>query len=393
MRTKILLVLIAFTFLQIRIECRNLYGNSFQPDSIKKTNAGMIESEEQLISDFITRSAEKYGNPSSLNVVINNLIGGKKNFLKDLNLRFNNQQCGDVTFLGLNYSYQKNVTANSFSESEMNSSGLSFSVATEGNLVLGNLENPNDFLKSRVSFHYYHNSSGVEKASDQLQRKKTDLEITLSEYEDKTEMKCSPEYKEYMSVYSQFLKTQLYWDFNLNASIESNHTFLKKQFVYSAQLGVDIKAWNMYSELSKLNIFDWPFAALRWLNGTDEELCPLGSTIPTMLFDIALVDPVKDEMRKLLNLTKPYPRFGFETAFKTLVSDVSGERIFFTADFRYFKELGAKEIIKILNMDENFYFVAALIQDDGFYISYAYGNLPFDRKKDAVYSIGFNFKF
>ena len=79
--------------------------------------------------------------------------------------------------------------------------------------------------------------------------------------------------------------------------------------------------------------------------------------------------------------------------FRTFVSRIEGENIFFNANVRYYREINASAAIKAANLDEYFYFVGALQSTSGFYVSYARGKLPFDAVSDEVYAVGFHYKF
>jgi hypothetical protein len=159
-------------------------------------------------------------------------------------------------------------------------------------------------------------------------------------------------------------------------------------------IDLGIKAWNENNLLSKLNILDYPFAMLRLITSTDKRFTPYGSTLPTFQFSIDYVIPQNDTIRKqLVNNLNPFPRFKFETGFKTLVSNIKNDNIFFSANFRYYQEIKAPKEIVAAKLDMQMYFVMAIESSNGFYVSYANGKLPFDAKNDEVYSIGFNYKF
>jgi hypothetical protein len=109
---------------------------------------------------------------------------------------------------------------------------------------------------------------------------------------------------------------------------------------------------------------------------------------------IDMVNPDKDPYRKQLagNLNA-FPRFRFEAGFRTLVAQIDEQTIFFNADFRIYKELGADQNIKNANLDQFVYFTSSLTTNKGFFVSYSNGKLPFDAQADGIYEIGFNYKF
>ena len=338
---------------------------------------------------------EVLNDPETLNLVLKETFEKAKagNFLKDLDLKFKTFQFDTVSAIGLSYSYQKDIKNNYLDSSAANASGISFSLHTEGNVAFIKKINPNDFLKSGVSISYFNSRGGAVEISDELSDSLTRIQKVLSTYENIDSLNNSSLWKNYLKLISQYLTTQIFFDFSLHANLESNQDFSMKNYVYGASLAVDIKGWNRNSTLAQLNILDWPFAITRWLTGTDDNIYPVGSSIPTFLFNISYVDPSSDPLRKSLNETKKYPRLGFEGAFKTLVSNSFGGGLFVSADLRYFKEFNASSVIKNLGLDDSFYFAVELRQENGLFLSYATGSLPYDLQTDDVYAIGFNYSF
>jgi hypothetical protein len=166
------------------------------------------------------------------------------------------------------------------------------------------------------------------------------------------------------------------------------------QFTPGLAADLGAKAWNNKNTLAYINIFDYPFALLRLITGTDKKFTPYGSTIPTAQLVFDYVIPTSDTIRKnLAGNLDPFPRIKFETSFRTFITRIKKENIFFNADFRYYQELSAPDAIVQAGLDHHIYFVMALQSSSGFYVSYANGKLPFDATNDEVYSIGFNFKF
>ena len=338
---------------------------------------------------------DNFNNPQTLNLVLKNTFEKVKgnNFLKDLDMKFKTFQYDTVSAIGLEYSYQKVIKTNYMDSSASSSSGLNFSLSSNGNIVFIKKYNPNDLLKSGISIRYFNSHGGAVEITDALSDSLTIIERELSNYTNIDSLNNSPLWKNYLKLVSNYLETQVYFEFSLQASLESNQDFSIKNYVYGARLGIDVKAWNKNSTLAHLNVFDWPFAITRWLSGTEDNIYPRGSALPTLLFDFSYVDPSSDPLRKSLNETQKYPRLSIETSFKTLASNSLGSPIYFNADIRYYKSFNQNAAIKNLGLDESFYIVAALTQGNGLYISYSTGSLPYDLKRDDVYAIGFNYNF
>lgn len=333
--------------------------------------------------------------PETLNFILSETykLINPNNLLSGLDLKFKTFQFDTVSAIGLNYNYKRSLKTTYFNSTASSASGFNFSLQTNGNISFIKKYNPDDFLKSSLSAGYFKSIGGAVEITDALSDSLTKIQFELSNFTDIDSLNNSPLWKNYLRTVSQYLTTQLFIDFSLQAGIESNQDFSMKNYVYSAVLGLDVKAWNKNSALAQLNIFDWPFALTRWITGTDNEISPRGSSLPTILINISYIDPAADRLRKILNETKKYSRFGFEIGFKSLISNTLGIPLYFNTSLRYYKAPGAPAAIKSLNLDESFYFVALITQGDGVFVSYTTGSLPYDIKRDDVFAIGFNYNF
>lgn len=331
----------------------------------------------------------------TLNKVLGTLVAEKArlSFLRDLNLRFKTFRTSgqdNSAALGFGYSYSKDIRKDLYSQSSTSSSGLSFSAGADGNVSFDRQVNPQDFLDSKISFHFFHSHGGVTDMADtSIANRLHELAFELASIEDQDSLDASPLWKEYLSTVSGHMSTQFYVDLSLKAGLESDQDFRQKQYVYGLQLGFDLKAWNRNSNLANLNIFDWPFAIIRVFTGYDDELSPRGSTIPTVLVGIDQVDPKNDLLRFSIDDRSSYPRVRSEISFRTPIS----RSAHFGANFRYYRELDPSSAVKAANLDEYRYFTSALTLSNGMYVSYATGKLPFDDSDDEIYELGFQYNF
>lgn len=370
----------------------NIFGQT-TIEEVVKTFKGVGITNSNIDSELYSLLKDKLNDPKTLNFVFKDTFEQikKNDILKNLDLKFNNFNVDSISALGITYSYSKQIKTNYFESGGANKSGLDLGLNFDGFVSFNKEYNPNNFLRNTIVFNYFSSAGGVSTSSDEITKEFRELRTKLMEYENLDSLNNSSEWKTFLKDIVSNLDNQVYFQIGLSSSLEANQDFTSKNYVYSANLGLDIKAWNINSPLSQLNIFDWPFAITRWLTGTEDNIYPRGSSLPTFLFNLSYVDPSADSIRKSINETKGYPRFSFEAGFKTLVSNISDNAMYFSADLRYYKELNASQAAKNLNIDQSLYFVAALTHKDGFYVSYAVGKLPLDKKNDEVYSIGFNY--
>lgn len=351
---------------------------------------------EEAIKDFLNKNID---DPKLYNDAWNtflNFVSSKDNsawnLLKDMNVVFKTFQ-STTGPSALGFSYDVTYNYNKFTKTDKSRTSNSLNFKARGNVSFNRDVNPNDFLDTSLDYAFTKFYGGVVKKADSATFTK------LNAIEDQLALLNNPNGTEAQKLWEQYYSylqysDQYYISFSPELSLESNQNFTNKQFVYSGNLALGMKSWDKNSTLSSLNIFDYPFALIRWVTGTDKKFQPYGSTFPSLLAGINFVNPINDFARQqVTGNTAGYERMNLESSFRTFVAKVEGENIFFNANIRYYKELGASAAIKAADLDEFFYFVGALQSSSGFYVSYARGTLPFDVQSDEVYSVGFHYKF
>jgi hypothetical protein len=234
---------------------------------------------------------------------------------------------------------------------------------------------------------------GTTPTTEAEQREIGKLEGKLALYTTEEEIARSPEMRRYLQIVAPHLGTQFALELDASAKLESDQKFDQKQYAYAAQLGLDLKAWNRTSALARWNLFDWPAAILRYLAGTDARFTPRGSTIPTVRFAIARVDPSENDGREAVGVTSAYTRVNLEAAYRSLVAHIGDGDLYLESDLRWYDELGAPAVIRDAGLDEFTYFAAALTSTKGPFVSYSTGRLPLDAATDRVYELGWKLDF
>ena len=330
--------------------------------------------------------------PLTLNKELNTVIISDSawKFLKDLNLNISTFTTSDGTqSVGIRYTLTKDVSRKYFTAENVLQTGLAYSVNLDGNISLEQNVNPDDFLNTNFSIHYFRSQGGAVQATDELYTTLNQLESQMAAIEDQSELLTSSEFKAFSAALRKNLSDQYYIDFSTLGGFVSNQSFSEKQFYYGVQLGLDLKAWNPDSRLAKYNIVDWPFALIRYLSDSDSAFTPRGSAIPTLLLGVDMVDPMTGVVKKLHEDDSFFTRLRAETSFRTPLS--LNNSIFFEASYRYYWEPGASQLVKKTAMDKFGYFVAALTMPGGLFVSYSTGKLPSDLESDRVYELGFKF--
>jgi len=315
-------------------------------------------------------------------------------WINNLNIDFKTFQSADSSQSSLGFSYNLNIERANISQIGDIVSGKSISFESKGNVAFNKGVNPKDFLNSKISLNHFYSGGG------ENYRDVTVLDTTLArlrmqiakKYKSSIEIVKSDEWKEYNKAFP--ITNNWILKYDINGGIESNQDFSKVQTTFGARFGAGVKAWDDNNIIAKLNVIDYPFALIRRIAGYDYELKPSGATIPSVLLGLDYVIPTNDTIRKNIEgELKPYPRFNFEVGYRTVITEVISQTIFFNCSYRCFVELGASRAIKDNSKDVFSYFTSSLSASNGFFISYSYGKLPFDRQNDAVYELGFKYKF
>ena len=351
-----------------------------QSDSLLKEGVKSIFSNPDLYNDFFRKYVEKLKANDK----------GRYTFIRDLDLNFKSFQSDTLPVaLGFNYNYSNSWVKNKVTEKS--TLLQSYNLAFKGNVAFKKQFNPNDFLEYSLAFDNSFLWGGkVAELDEETSVKMEELQDTIlarRERKDPSFLGLYDELAKFISVTDQFalgIKGKF--------SFESNQDFSKRQFVPGLLITAGAKGWNKNEALQYFNILDYPFALIRLLTGTDKKFTIYGATFPSMLFGLDYVLPQDDTTRKeLLGTLNAYSRLRFEIGFKTRAARIGKEVLHFSSDFRWYKELNADQIIKDNRLDRSTFFVAAIESNSGLFVSYTTGKLPFDKRNDQVYSLGFKY--
>jgi len=354
---------------------------------VSATLGGILDHPAAGLDSLFTALFKDPEGIATLNKIWQDNVLPKSRFLRNLNLEFKTFKVDDadsVLGLGFSYSIAHDLAMHRLRPAAQ--AGLSLSFAAEGNVAFEQALNPQDFLDSKFSFHLFKSWGGtIAVAQDEIFTRLNDLETTLAMIEDPDSLLNAPALRNFNALMSQYIRDQFYLDVSLTGGLEANQNFSATQYTFGARLGLDLNLW----QHGYLNLFDWPFAAVRYLSGYDGVLEPRGGQFPMALFTLERVHPTEDPLREILGDISDYTRLSMEVTFKTEVASAS----YFEVNFRYYKELGASEVIRQAGLDEQVYVTAALTAPNGVFVSYTTGKLPFDARNDQIYQLGFRYNF
>lgn len=348
-------------------------------DSLVSEDLNQIFNVPDLLNDLFARNLE----------ALKQKDARQYQFIRDLNIRFKSFQTDTLPVsLGFEYKYENNWVKN-----RQKAQALfiqTYSLSFNGNVAFKKINNPNNFLESSFSydgsFLFGGKAAPIDDATSDLIQQ---IEDTILERRSRREP--------YLHLYRQVnnlitVSDQFYLGLKGKLGFESTQDFSKKQWAPGLLLGLGAKGWNRQEALRYLNVLDYPFAVIRYLTRTDQDFTIYGSTFPSFLFGLDYVMPTQDDERQeLLGSLDPFTRLRFEAGFKTRVAQVGNEAIHFSANYRWYKELNAGAAIREADLQRFSFFVAAIESSSGLFVSYTTGKLPFDRRNDQIYAIGFKY--
>lgn len=373
--------------------------------------ASAARAADSLTKAFGDDVRERLSDPA-LNPITESLAAGRlARLLEDLHVQFKTFERADDDELGLGfqYSFAKKLLRSS------ESSAWSLDFAADGNVAFDREVNPDDFLSTTLRVRWF-GTCALSSSSDSRAKKVANLPdpsiedlaaFDLERFEEISErfakepsaqrIRSDPDFiavaRSYAETVEKQLPPELIWNGDLHASLESNQDFSSRQSVFGAALGGRLVSWNPDADASRLNVFDFPGAALRWLAGQDEEFRPSGEAWPTVVTGLDLVDASDDDVRDALTDDDSFLRARVEAGLKTRVLTMDTEALFLSAGWRYYQEIDAPAAVRRADTDEASYFQVQLDLPKGWALTYAAGKLPLDLEEDSTFALGFNVQF
>ncbi|MDB5124525.1 MAG: hypothetical protein JWP94_2654 [Mucilaginibacter sp.] len=312
-------------------------------------------------------------------------------FIRNFNLKFKTFQA-DSRPPGLGFSYQYDNSWAKNSRGKACDASQSFNLNLDGNVAFKKVYNPVNFLESKFFYNGSFFWGGFAEKNSPEQAK--ELRRIFRDYNDALKNKDKVKEKDLMASANQLthITDQYYIGINGSASYESNQDFSKTQFVPGLLINAGASSISGNSALRWFNLPDYPFALIRLLTGTDTRFSVSGVAIPAVLFGLDYVIPTQDSLRQAVTgALTPFSRVRFEASFKTEAARVASQVIWFSADYRWYHQLAAPQALVNAKIGHFNYFTCNLSSTNGFFVSYSYGQLPFDKQKDSVYALGFKY--
>lgn len=320
-------------------------------------------------------------------------------FINDWNLRpkFFHAPDGasDDAVLGLEYHYQKSIANRVFDESWKNPMGISLAFEAQGDVAVEAKKNPNNLLETSAQLHLFQGIGGIDPTYSNSDAARAEFQRELMQNIQDKEFASGRghAYNAMARKLTEHMTPQLFWDLAGHATLEADQQFHDKQWAYGGKLSFAFRDWRARSTAGWFNVFDYPFAAIRWIV-EKEDFQPSGRVFPSVVLGLDLVDGSDNDTRTAIDPdTDAFPRGRAELAFKTRALRWQERPLYFSAAYRYFQEFSASSAIKAADLDRSEYFVMRMDLPYRFNLSYATGKLPLDQDNDQVYAIGWALNF
>lgn len=330
--------------------------------------------------------------------------------IEDLHIQFKTFESDSDGELALGFSYD---FAKSLLAADETSSSTAELVAS-GNVAFENDVNPDDFLQTTLRLRWFGTrafGAGGTRAEQAAGLSDPDVtELAAFDPERFAELaarfalepssaaiRADPDFlalaESYLETVERELPPELVWDFDLHATYESNQDFSSRQVVLGTALGGRLVSWDPESRLSRLNVFDVPAAALRWLAGQDQDFRTSGEAYPTVVTGLDVVEAAREETRGAVTDDESFLRVRLEAGLKSRVLDLEDEALFLSAGWRFYQELDAPAAVRRADTDYASHLQIQLDLPKGWALTYATGRLPLDAQDDSTFALGFQVHF
>lgn len=313
-------------------------------------------------------------------------------FLRDFGVEFKAfENDGQETSLGVGYSYDRNFGDGSDFTRLW---GYDASLRLNGNVAFDDQTNPKDFLTTNVTLGLAGALASDTQLSSDVNDRLDQIEEALTKPMAEAERRALLRESNTLERQSGMHSGWLWGKVGLNAGFESNQRFTSRNYTAGIRAAVDIKDMHADGNLSRFNILDYPFAALRVVSGYDDEWLPRGSALPTAILTVDHVSPDGSDPRAKAGDTSDYWRLGFEAAMKTPIFRLNDTRFLANISYRYFQEFNASVAVRAADLDRIDYLAIGIEQEGtGLFVTYSTGQLPFDAKSDESFELGIKYHF
>jgi hypothetical protein len=318
------------------------------------------------------RLKDKLLEPEILNSALTKAFSGRVPFGIKLKGFESDDDSADAS-LGVAYDANYNFLSRSYGGRGNWNKRVAVDFSATGNVAFKQSVNPNDFLDTKLTVDGSW-STAMPVQSEEYQRQLTNFALAWAQCdEDEPETQECRDARDagyrMLDEATAYLNGFQYYEFGLDAGVESDQSFNAVQTKFSAF------AFGQYE--------DW---------GTNSIIGALGLT-PAARIAIDRVDPNKDTPRALAGDSSSFFRFSGEVSLWLPINVSSELPLVFTANYRYYRELGASDVISRAGLEDSALLTLSISGTNGIFVSYSSGELPLDAESDNVVELGWQYYF
>ncbi|MDH3228884.1 MAG: hypothetical protein OEN55_03725 [Alphaproteobacteria bacterium] len=314
--------------------------------------------------------ADKLKQPEILNSALSKAFGGSV----PLGLEFKVFDSGDgESSLGVAYDVQYDFLDASYGEGGKWNKRVAVEFDATGNVAFERTANPRDFLDTTLNLSASW-STALPQQDLAFGAKLTQLAVDTaicSDQEIETEQ-CRKTRQDAFAMFDQatrFLKGFQRYEFGFEGGIESDQEFDATQSKVGTFAFAQYDAWRRDSLLGTLKLF------------------------PAVRVSVDYVTPDDETPRALAGDDSSFYRFAGEVSLWRLLSELAGTPVVLTANYRYYAEIGASDLVRDAGLDDYGLVTVSLSGTNGVFVSYSSGELPLDTDHDNVVEIGWKVNF
>lgn len=309
---------------------------------------------------------ELLNQPKTLNSALNSVWGNNP-----LNIKFKAFQVeGGEQSLGFSYSKEFELRKVSLDSSRSYNRRLELDLNIRGNVAFEQKANPNDFMDAKFSFSHVWSTNIDGVPEDVGLSTQNALQILAKCPVDFTSTSdCAEADALADNAFSSHLSGFKYFTTGTEVGFESDQAFDVTQTTFGAFAYGQIEDWTNTGILGKLGLF------------------------PSIRVGVDLVDPDDDTPRSILGDKTNFFRFSGEVSMRMPLMEVENTPLFVTANYRYYRELGASSLVSDAGLDDYGLLTLSLAGTNGIFVSYSTGELPLDADRSNVVEIGWQKSF
>jgi hypothetical protein len=263
--------------------------------------------------------------------------------------------------LGLEFSYSKEFSKRYLSASKTMNRYYSWDINVNGTMTQNALENPRNFIEAKVSF-----LGGMYTSIPMQPQDIIDTVNAMNNGECVVDVACLQRFTALIDgrLVAEQIKGFTYLKYGLKGGYESDQRFDAQNKTIGGFAFASYDAYDNTSFMGSLGIQ------------------------PSARIALDEVDPSGKTPRVLAGDESTYQRFSGEVSVSMPIGSVLNEDMTLGFNYRIYHEISASDIVKNAGLERYHLRTFSLSSNQGLFVTYSSGRLPFDQQSESVVEIG-----